>query len=318
MTIYETVTQRILTQLEAGVVPWRKTWTTGLPKSLSTGQEYRGINILILGLTGFTSRYWLTYREAQRQGGHVRKGERATPVVYWKWRTPEELARRAEQTGNPDVAPCVPFVSAVFNLDQVEDVARPDDDLAIRPGDRLRIADQMLDVMPDQPEIVHTLTAQPCYSPSRDRVTLPHLSQFEGADEYYATLFHELTHASGHPRRLNRFAEAEGDQIEKYSFEELVAEFGAAFLCGFAGIANPGTAALQAGYIEGWARVFRRDSKILLRAASAAQRAADYIRGKMPLADTAAATLAIAAAPVPLAGVQASKVSASILEMAHE
>ncbi len=285
MSIYETVTARILNQLAAGQVPWRKTWKTGLPKSLATAKEYRGINILVLGCTEYTSPYWLTYREAQRQGGHVRKGQRATPVVYWKWRTLEELARRAELTGQQQIAPCVPFVSAVFNLDQVEGVARPDDDVQPRLDDRVQLADQMLDVMPDKPEIVHAIIAQPAYSPRLDRVTLPHLSQFESADEYYATLFHELVHSSGHPRRLNRFAEAEGDRVEKYSFEELVAEFGAAFLCGFAGIQNPDTEMLQASYIEGWARVFRQDSRILVRAASAAQRAADFIRGKIPIQD---------------------------------
>ena len=222
------------------------------------------------------------FREAQRRGGHVRQGERATPVVYWKWRTPEELAQRAEHTGKEDVAPCTPFVSAVFNFEQVEGVARPADDLPPRPEDRLTVAEQMFDVMPDKPEIVHTVTSQPAYSPSLDRITLPHLSQFESADEYFSTLYHELTHASGHARRLNRFAEAEGDRVEKYSFEELVAEFGAAFLCGFAGIQNRGTEELQASYIQGWARVFQQDSRVLVRAASAAQRAADYIRGKVP------------------------------------
>ena len=284
MTIYETVTTRILNQLAAGQVPWHKTWKTGLPKSLTTGKEYRGVNLLVLGSAEYTSRYWLTFREAQRQGGHVRKGERASPVIYWKWRTPEELAQRAEQTGKETVSPCTPFVSAVFNFDQVEGVARPADDLPPRPEDRLQVADQMLEVMPDKPEIVHTLTAQPAYSPSRDRITLPHLSQFESADEYFGTLYHELVHSTGAPRRLNRFAAAEGDRVEKYSFEELVAEFGAAFLCGFAGIANQHTEALQASYIEGWARVFQQDNRVLVRAASAAQRAADYIRGKIPAA----------------------------------
>jgi antirestriction protein ArdC len=239
-----------------------------------------------LGSTEYTSRYWLTFREAQRQGGHVRKGERATPVIYWKWRTPEELAKRVEQTGREDVAPCMPFVSAVFNFDQVEGVARPADDLPPGHENRLAVADQMLDVMPDKPAIVHTLTAQPAYSPRLDRITLPHLSQFENADEYYATLFHELAHSTGAPRRLNRFAETEGDRVEKYSFEELVAEFGAAFLCGFAGVQNRGTEELQASYIEGWAQVFRKDSRVLVRAASAAQRAADYIRGKFPVEET--------------------------------
>ena len=281
MTIYENVTTRILNQLAAGQIPWRKTWTSGLPKSLTTGKEYRGVNILVLGSTEYRSRYWLTFREAQRQGGHVRKGQRATPVIYWKWRTPEELARRTLETGKEDVAPCVPFVSAVFNLEQVEGVVTPADDLQRRTNDRLQVAEQMFDVMPDKPEIVHTLTAQPAYSPRLDRVTLPHLSQFDSADEFYATLFHELVHATGAPRRLNRFAEAEGDRVEKYSFEELVAEFGAAFLCGFAGIENRNTEALQASYIEGWARVFQQDNRVLVRAASAAQRAADYIRGKI-------------------------------------
>ncbi len=107
---------------------------------------------------------------------------------------PEELAQRAEQTGKENVAPCTPFVSAVFNFDQVEGVARPADDLPPRPEDRLTVAEQMFDVMPDKPEIVHTVTAQPAYSPSLDRVTLPHLSQFESADEYFSTLYHELTH----------------------------------------------------------------------------------------------------------------------------
>src|ERR1017187_9713114 len=84
MTFYEDVTHRILKQLEAGKVPWRKSWSSGLPKSLTTGSEYRGINILVLGCSEFTSRYWVTYRQAFKLGGHVRKGQRATPDVFWK------------------------------------------------------------------------------------------------------------------------------------------------------------------------------------------------------------------------------------------
>jgi antirestriction protein ArdC len=96
-----------------------------LPKSLATGREYRGMNLLLLSTTEFSSGYWLTYREALKLGGHVRKGERATPVVYWKWRTPEEIQRLIQVKGIADPAPCVPFTSAVFNLDQVEGVERP-------------------------------------------------------------------------------------------------------------------------------------------------------------------------------------------------
>lgn len=280
MSIYETITTRILSQLDAGVVPWRKTWTTGLPKSLTTGKEYRGVNILILGTASFSSRYWVTYREALRLGGHVRRGERASPVVFWKWRTAEELARLRKESGRVDRAPCVPFTAAVFNLDQVEGIARPEDDVPNRRNDRFEVADRMLSVMPDQPEIVHSATREPSYSPQFDRVTLPHLSQFESAAEYYATLFHELVHATGAEKRLNRFGKVEGDRFERYSFEELIAEFGAAFLGALAGIESPGTDALQASYIQGWAEALRRDQRLVIRAASAAQRAADYIRGK--------------------------------------
>ena len=281
MNIYEETTQRILKQLDEGVIPWRKTWASGLPASLSTGREYRGINILILSTAGYSSRYWVTFREALRLGGNVRKGEKATPIIYWHWRTPEELAKLQERSGKADLAPCVPFTSAVFNLDQVDGVPRPEATQEFNHVRRLELADYLLDVMPDKPEIVHSLSDEPSYRSREDRVTLPHLSQFENADEYYATLFHELTHASGHERRLNRIVEQEGDAIERYSFEELVAEFGAAFLCGFAGINNAGTEALAASYIHGWAEKLRNDHRLVMRAASAAQRAADYIRGKV-------------------------------------
>jgi antirestriction protein ArdC len=281
INIYQTVTDRILKQLDAGVIPWRKTWTAGMPKSLTTGKEYRGVNILVLATAEFTSRYWVTYREALRLCGHVRKGERATPVIYWKWRTPAELARRAEQTGKEAVAPCVPFTSAVFNLDQVEGVARPEDDVPRRANEHFDIADQVLAIMPDKPEIVHQVGADPRYSPRLDRITLPHLGQFESGAEYYATLFHELAHSTGHPKRLDRFAQVEGDRFERYSFEELVAEFGAAFLCAFTGLDNPAGEALHASYIKGWSDALRKDQRLLIRAASAAQRAADFIRGKV-------------------------------------
>jgi len=287
MNIYQTVTDRILAQLAAGVVPWRKTWTCGIPKSLTTGREYRGINILVLGSTGHQSRYWVTYREALRLGGHVRKGERATPVIFWKWRTPDELEKRRQKSGCEAPAPCVPFTSAVFNLDQTEGVPRPEDDIPSAAGTTLEEAGAVFEAMPDKPEIEHSATAAPAYNRTLDRVTLPHLSQFESAAEYYCTLFHELVHSTGHAKRLDRFQTAEGTRVEKYSFEELVAEFGAAFLCAVAGIQNPTTEALQASYISGWAEALRRDQRLIVRAASAAQRAADFIRGRQVQPDAA-------------------------------
>lgn len=282
MNIYQSVTERILKQLAAGVVPWRKTWTTAMPKSLTTGKEYRGINIVVLAAAGFDSRYWVTYRQAQKLGGYVRKGQKSTPVVFWHWRTPEELAKLQTEKGTENLAPCVPFFSAVFNLNQVEGIDRPDDDVPLSPNTRLELADQVYEVMPEKPEIVHRPTSNPAYSPGADRITLPQLSQFESAEEYYGTLFHELTHATGHRKRLNRFGDVLNDRFASYSFEELVAEFGAAFLCAFTGVSNPTSEALQASYIDGWTKAIRQDERLIVRAASAAQTAADYIRGKLP------------------------------------
>lgn len=280
MNVYGIITERILKNIEAGVVPWRQTWANGLPKSAATGREYRGINLLMLGSAGFGSRYWMTFRQAERLGGHVLKGQRASTVVYWKWRTAEELEQRRQKTGqNP--APCVPFTGSVFNLDQIAGVERPEDDVIPSTHQRLERADQLVEIMPDKPLVEHCLTHQPAYFPMADRIRLPHLSQFENAEAYYAVLFHELIHATGHPKRLGRFSADERESREEYSFEELVAEFGSAFLGAFTGITRPQSEALHASYIEGWARVFRKDPRILMRAASAAQHAADYVRGKV-------------------------------------
>ena len=279
MNIVQTITDRILSNLEAGQIPWRKTWQGGLPASLATGREYRGINILMLGTRDYTSRYWLTFREALRLGGHVRKGEKATPIVFWKWATTEELERARAQ--NRIIPRCVPFTSHVFNIDQVDGVERPETDVHHQPHRRLEVADLLLEVMPTKPEITHALSSNPAYAPASDRVLMPHLSQFKSADAYFAALFHELVHATGHPCRLNRFAAEEGSALERYSFEELVAEFGAAFLCGFSGIQNRQLDDLHTSYIAGWSEVFRKEPSILLKAASAAQRASDFIRGKL-------------------------------------
>lgn len=286
MDIYQAVTDRILQQLKAGQVPWRKTWAGGIPKSLTTGKEYRGVNVLILGSACFKSRYWVTFLEAKRLGGHVRKGERSTPVYFWKWRDEAELKRIAEKTGQPRPAPFFQRTAAVFNLDQVDGLPPPADDVRAAANNRLDLADNLFEVMPNKPAIVHGVTLEPAYVRHLDRIELPHLSQFESSAEYYAALFHELVHSTGHPKRLNRFADLKGAAFDPHSFEELVAEFGAAFLGSFAGIANPGTDALQASYIEGWAKALQNDTKLIVKAASAAQRAADYVRGKIVTEDT--------------------------------
>ena len=111
MDIYQIVTLKIIERLEAGVIPWRKCWTSGPAKSLTTGNEYRGLNSLLLKMGEYTSRYWVTFKQASKAGGHVKKGEKAMPVVYWHWRTPEEMAKLQAQGKTSAPAPCYPFVA---------------------------------------------------------------------------------------------------------------------------------------------------------------------------------------------------------------
>jgi len=285
MNIYETITTRILNQLDAGHIPWRKTWAAGLPRNLTSNKEYRGVNTLVLAASGFTSRFWVTYREAQRLGGQVRKGEKATPVIFWKWRSSVDMEKLKREHGAKDFAPCVPFLSFVFNLDQVDGL-QSDCETTPQPIPApYEIANLMLETMPNPPQIHHAAHLEPAYHPQSDMVVLPHLSQFESGTEYYATLFHELAHATGHATRLNRFSTTPGDRVERYSFEELVAEFCAAFLCAHTSINNPTSEALHASYIASWSKVLRLNPQMILRAASLAQRAADYIRGKVHAED---------------------------------
>ncbi len=116
MNVFQTVSETILAKLSEGVIPWRKPWVAGLPCSVGSRKEYRGINIILLGLRDHTSRYWVTYKEAVRLQGHVKKGAKGSKVIYWHWRTEEERQRLVDSGKTKSPAPCVPFLSTVFNL----------------------------------------------------------------------------------------------------------------------------------------------------------------------------------------------------------
>ena len=282
MHLFTPIIEGLLQHLDANVVPWRQAWPRGLPRCLTTGQEFRGLNLLGLGLTHHSSRYWLTARDVARLGGQVRRCQLATTVIDWTWSRPAHPAQPQRQNGEESPLPCDAVTGTVFNLDQVDGIAHPDDDDPVPPSRRFAVADLMLDLLPDQPAIEHARTVAPVYDCRTDRITLPHLSQFQSADDYYRAIFSARIRASGAPHRLHRFTTADGGHCTPYSFEALVAELGTAFLCGFAGIRPAPAETLAAGHGLAWAKVLRPDPVVLLRAAAAAQRAADYLRGKLP------------------------------------
>jgi antirestriction protein ArdC len=281
MNVYELVTSRIIERLEEGVIPWRKCWMSSPAKSLTTGKEYRGINSILLGMGEFSSRYWTTFKQARKLGGHVKKGEKATPVVFWHWRTPEEMAKLQAHGKAAAPAPCYPFVAFVFNLDQTEEIERPGDDVPTAKIYPLEEAQKIVDGMPNRPEIRHGASLNPCYKPAIDVIEMPNMGQFEDGEGYFAALLHEAVHSTGHKSRLNRFEKREGEsREERYGFEELVAELGAAFLSATCSLDNSSRLDDASAYLAGWLKALRDDRKLLLQAASAAQKAADYILGK--------------------------------------
>jgi len=285
--VYALVTDRITAALEAGTVPWQKPWASlgGVPRNLASRKPYRGMNILLLSLgQPYASPWWLTYKQAQDLGGQVRKGEKSSLVTFWKFPrsdpAPEE-GREGDGLSEPERrrAPLLRQYH-VFNVEQVDGVpAPPSAEFQPKVHERLARCEAVAAGMP-QPPAIRRDPRQACYAPALDQVGIPDLSQFETAESYYATLFHELVHSTGHPTRLARPTLGTPSPFGSpdYSREELVAELGAAFLCAHAGV-FPSTVENQAAYIQGWLSVLKGDQRLLPIAAAQAQRAADFILG---------------------------------------
>ncbi len=240
------------------------------------GPPYRGINVWTLGGQGYGSPHWLTWKQIHERDGRVLKGERSTPVVFWK------QLEVASEDGEARRVPLARLYN-VWNLEQCEGIEAPDEPAAHRtPGDPLAAAKRIVDGMPDPPTIkVAGLRA--FYQPSEDLVQVPFASRFASEDAWYATLFHELGHATGHEKRLHRPDVMRRDELgpTDLSREELVAEFTSSYLCAEAGIA-PAIIENQAAYIDNWTRVLQDDRRALVVAAGAAQRAADHILDRQP------------------------------------
>lgn len=287
MKAYDAITARVVEMIEQGAAPWHKPWNAaGLEQRSIHGRRYRGINAFMTAAVacheGYRDVRWITYNQAKKLGGNVMRGEHGTPVVGWNWPKPEDIAEAAA-AGLPRPRP-KPFGFRVFNLDQTEGVeapALPEPELIdFEPIDLCHlIAEGYL--IAGGPTLEHGDRAA-YYRPAADLVRMPDPERFESATAYYGTLFHELVHSTGHEARLNRQGISThtarfGDPV--YSREELVAEMGAAFLCGRAGIENE-TVEQSAAYLASWAKVLREDASCVVLAAGAAQRAADLILGE--------------------------------------
>jgi antirestriction protein ArdC len=277
-SVYEVITSRIIQQLESGVAPWHKPWKAsgknGLPRNLVSGREYRGINVWILLSSGYSSQSWLTFKQARELGGHVRRGETGLPVVYWKFGTRE--VEDGDEIVEKKSVLCRYYT--VFNIDQCEGIPSPEKPAEPTPElNPIDSCEHVVNEWVDKPSIQHG-GDRASYHKLRDCIRMPMISDFDSVEEYHSTLFHELVHSTGHPTRLNRstLMDAEKFGDENYSREELVAEMGAAFLCGITGIENR-TINNNSSYLQSWLEVLRSDSRLVLIAAGQAQRAVDCI-----------------------------------------
>jgi antirestriction protein ArdC len=283
--LYSRVTDVICEALEKGVVPWRKPWKARKggwrPVNFKTKVPYRGINVLLLGLSPYAGRFWLTYNQAVELGGQVKKGERGTLAI--RYGLYEKTSNETDQDGE-EIKLKSAFLKSffLFNLDQIEGIEDPEsiEQGDLKDVDSLEECEKIIKGYKGIPELAHG-GDRAFYRPSTDLVTMPDKWRFENSEEYYSTFFHELAHSTGHEKRLNREGlnppHKFGDVI--YSKEELIAEMSASFLCANAGI-DQATLSNSAAYIGSWVEVLRGNNRLVISAAAQAQKAVDHILGE--------------------------------------
>ncbi len=292
-SLYDEITGKIIGDLETGRVPWVQPWGTAaakaplaMPSNAATGRHYSGINVLILwGAViehGFPGQSWLTFRQALALGGNVRKGERGTTVVYADRFVPDDEKRRARETG--DEAQAVPFLKrfTVFNAAQCEGL--PEDIAIVAPPPSPGLIEPQVEALIRATGIDFRIGGNRAfYVPALDYVRVPPPQAYFEPINWHRTALHELGHATGHPSRLGRDM-CGGFGTKKYAVEELVAEMNAAFCCASLGIVPT---VRHADYIGSWLEVLREDNRAIVRSASQASKAADWLLGFVP-ADGAA------------------------------
>ncbi len=274
--IYEEVTRRILEQLENGVIPWQKPWTGGQDGAYNyvSNKSYSLLNQMLLKHADA----YLTFNQIKDLGGKVKKGAKSEIVTFWKPMPIEEEGKDGKK-----VKKCIPFLRYynVFWIGDTEGIERKE--AARVAHDPIEEAEKIVGLYmssDNHPELQNTGTSNRAYySPTMDMVVVPEMGQFPLIEEYYSTLFHELTHSTGHESRLNRLTKNAFFGSNEYSKEELVAEIGAATLVNMAGIESKKSFNNSAAYIEGWSRQLRENKKMIVEASSKARKAVNYILG---------------------------------------
>ena len=271
--IYAAVTDRIIRQMEKGIIPWNKPWggISGGAYSGTTGKPYSLLNQMLLSKPGA----YFTFGQIQKLGGKVRKDEHSQLIVFWKQIPVKE---QDGQTGEfkTAVVPMLRYYN-VFHIDQCEGLTPSDTapkEISTNPEAENIINEYLLR---SGVELRHQVSDEAYYSSSRDCVVLPTTDQFNSMAEYYSTAFHELAHSTGHQSRLNRLKATAHFGSESYSKEELVAEITAAALMNHTGLETGSTFRNSTAYIQSWLSALRKDKRLIVAASGAASKAFEYI-----------------------------------------
>ena len=295
VTVYERVTERVTELLQQGVVPWQKPWhaTVGPPRNGVSGKHYRGLNVFMLSHAGFESPWWFSPKQVNDLGGHIIKGEKVSWAHFFKpWLPKSDPAEPLEvETDKAEISTRRPILIIrayrIVNLDQCagpgidafRDKHPPVQGPVRNDNEAIAACEDIVADMPQRPGIRYGGDTA-YFRPWTDTVHMPRRNTFNSSEDFYATLFHELCHSTGHEDRLNRKTLTDGTPFGSptYSREELCAEMGAAFLCATAGIDDP-TIQNSAAYIHNWLRFLKSDPKALVIAGAQAQKASDFILG---------------------------------------
>jgi antirestriction protein ArdC len=275
--IYQTVTDSIISALETGVKPWSCPWQrvpgmSGLPSNYSTGAAYSGMNIMLLWSSaseqGFSDSRWMTYKQAQLEGGQVRKGEHGTTAIFYT------TLEKENDDGETDYIPMLKTFT-VFNVEQIDGL--PSSDKAVFPAETFEPLPQVEALFRNSGATIIEKGQNAFFAPSTDEIHLPERRLFSDAANFYATGLHELVHCSGAKSRLNREMKGKFGS-EGYAFEELIAELGSAFLMADLGIVGE---VQHESYIASWLKALKNDKRYIFKAASAASKAHRYLMDKI-------------------------------------
>lgn len=286
MSSYENLTYRVIEAIEKNhAAPWHRPWRSSgqrsKPTNLVSRRPYSGINTFLLAMMGYRSPWWLTLKQANALGGSIRRGEQGTAVVFWRL-----VQKRDSAKGESEQFPLLRH-SVVFNLEQTEGLNDShSEDASQTLPDPVESCEAVIQGFGNGPRIREGGDAA-FYSLAEDLIAVPALNQFGVVEEFYSTLFHELTHSTAHPTGLNRkliSLQASRD-TRVYDKEELIAELGASMLCAHANIDSI-TFDNSVAYLSGWVQAFRDKPKTFVEAASAAQKAVDFILGTVQSKET--------------------------------